>query len=253
MPKQQRSYRTEALILKRRDFGEADRLLTLLTPTNGRVDAIAKGARKPNTTKTGHVELFTKADMLINRGRELDIVTQVVMVEPYLPLREDLQRGAFANYIAELMIRFTGENDEDDTQQFELLENTFQRLCETDDLRLAVRYYEMRLLDLTGFRPELQYCVISQEEIQPENQFFSYEQGGIVSPSQAHLLPNLVPVSLNALKVIRHLQRSSYEQVASLTIPNTIHNDIERIMQGYLTHILERRLQSVDFIRRVGS
>lgn len=251
MSKQQRSYRTEALILKRRDFGEADRLLTLLTPENGRVDAIAKGARKPNTTKTGHVELFTRADMLISRGRELDIVTQVVMVEPYLRLREDLQRGAFANYVAELMIRFTGENDEDDAQQFQLLADTFQRLCDAEDIRLAVRFYEMRLLDLTGFRPELNYCVMSQESVQPVNQFFSYEQGGIVSPSQAHLVSDLVSISLNALKVIRHLQRSSYEQIEALSIPEPLHNEIERIMQGYLTHILERRLQSVDFIRRV--
>ena len=90
MARPERAFRTPAIILKRRDFGEADRLLTILTPVYGKVDVIAKGARKPVSHKTGHVELFTRADMLIHRGRELAVLGQVEMTEPYLMLREDL-------------------------------------------------------------------------------------------------------------------------------------------------------------------
>ncbi|HRF93643.1 MAG TPA: DNA repair protein RecO, partial [Aggregatilineales bacterium] len=71
MSSSERSFRTNAIILKRRDFGEADRLLTILSPQYGKRETIAKGARKPASTKTGHVELFTCVDMLISRGREI--------------------------------------------------------------------------------------------------------------------------------------------------------------------------------------
>jgi DNA repair protein RecO (recombination protein O) len=74
----ERSFRTDAIILKRRDFGEADRLLTILTPRYGKLDVIAKGARKPTSSKTGHVELFTRADMLIHKGRDLDLAVQAM-------------------------------------------------------------------------------------------------------------------------------------------------------------------------------
>ena len=68
MSRFERAFRTQAIILKRRDFGEADRILTVFTPAYGKLDVIAKGARKPTSTKTGHVELFTRTDMLIHKG-----------------------------------------------------------------------------------------------------------------------------------------------------------------------------------------
>lgn len=247
----ERSFRTHALILKRRDFGEADRLLTVLTPAYGKLEVIAKGARKPTSTKTGHVELFTRADLLVHRGRELDIAQQAEMVMPFIPLREDLNRGAYASYAAELMDRFAGENDEGYTDLFDLLEATFRRLCDDADLRRVTRYYELHLLEAVGFRPELNECVFSHDDLLPEDQFFSYAQGGVVSRAAAHHSNALVPLSLNALKVLRHMQRSAYPHVAALQINPALHTDLERLMLGYLTFVLERRLQSVDFIRKL--
>lgn len=251
MSKQERSFRTPALILKRRDFGEADRLLTVVTPMHGKIDVIAKGARKPISTKTGHVELFTKADMLVHRGRELDIAAQAVMVDGFQKLREDLQAGAYASYAAELLDRFTAEGIDETADLFDLLEVTFTRLCEEADPRLAIRFYELRLLDIVGFRPELQECVLTHEPIQAEDQYFSNSEGGVVSPQAAKHTTGLAPLSLGTLKLLRHLQRSSYAQVKALDVPANIHSEIERVMLGYITYLLERRLQSVDFIRRI--
>ena len=251
MSPRERSYRTTGIILKRRDFGEADRLLTVLTPAHGKIDVIAKGARKAVSSKTGHVELFTRADMLIHKGRDLDIAAQVEMIEPYVQLREDLQLGAYANYVAELLDRFiqTGEGDQDGV--FRLLDETLERLCTSPDPRLAVRYFELHLLDMMGFRPELHECVLTHEPIQPEDQFFSYEDGGVVSPQAARHATGLVSVSMLTLKLLRHMQRSPFSQVESLNMPPYLHQSLERLMLGYIVNLLERRLQSVDFIRRV--
>jgi DNA repair protein RecO (recombination protein O) len=251
MPRPERSFRTDALILKRRDFGEADRLLTILTPRYGKLDVIAKGARKPTSTKTGHVELFTRADLLIHRGRDLGIVVQAEVRQPYLPLREDLQRGAYAGYVVELADRFTTSGDEDLTRVYTLLDDTLRRLCTDSDLRLAVRYYEVHLLDAAGFRPELHECVISRETIQPEDQYFSYADGGVVRPEHAIRSTGFVPIPMVTLKVLRHLQRSAYAQVQALQIAPALHNDLERITLGYITFLLEQKLQTVDFIRRI--
>ena len=251
MPGTERQFRTKAIILKRRDFGEADRLITVLTPDHGKVDAIAKGARKPTSSKTGHVELFTQADMLISKGRELDIVVQVEMTEPYLAIREDLQRGAYANYAAELLDRFTETGDADMHGLFELMADTLQRLCKDDDPRLAIRYFEIRLLDKLGFRPELNQCVVSREDIQPVDQFYSNIGGGVVSPEYANYAEGIVPLPMLTLKLMRHMQRSDYRAVKTVGISRTLHDDVERVLLGYITFHLERRLQSVDFIRLI--
>ena len=251
MPRPERTFRTQAIILKRRDFGEADRILTVFTPERGKLDVIAKGARKPTSSKTGHVELFTRSDMLIHKGRELDIVAQAEMNAPYQGIREDLARGAYASYTVELLDRFTGEADEGYAELFSLLDDTLGRLCDDSDPRLAVRYYEMRLLDLVGFRPELSECVVSREPIEAEDQYFSYAMGGVVKPGYIHDGMGVVPVSMVTLKLLRHMQRSAYSHVKTLTINPALHDESERILLAYIIHLLERRLQSVDFIRRI--
>ena len=246
-----RTFRTAALILRRADMGEADRRLTLLTPTHGKVTAIAKGARKPASRKTGHVELFTRAEVLIARGRSLDILTQAEVTAPYLPLRETLERGAYASYAAELVDKFTVDDVSSTVQLFNLLDATFDRLSHDPDPRRALRYFELHLLDDVGFRPELQVCVVRYEVLQAVDQYFSYEGGGIVSPAGAAQIAGLVEINVRTLKVLRHMQRSPYRDIAQLRIDDPLHDDLERIMLGYISYTLESRLQSVDFIRRV--
>ncbi len=249
-----RQFRSQVIILSRRDFGEADRLLTLFTPARGKIRAIAKGARKPSAKVSGHVELFSRSDCLIHRGRNLDILTQAELIEPYLGLREDLARGAYANYVAELLDRFTADEEEAGGELFNLLHETLERIAEAADPRLAARFFELQLLDLVGFRPELSECVISRAALRAESQYFSHEEGGVVSRAAAsQVASRLVEIDFVTLKLLRHLQRSAeaWERVGSLRITAGEHHGVELIMLGYIAHLLERKLESVDFIRRL--
>ncbi len=254
MPGSSRNFRTHAIILSRRDFGEADRLLTLLTPTRGKISAIAKGARKSSAKISGHVELFARSDCLIHMGRGIPILTQAELQEPYLGIRDDLQRGAYANYAAELLDRFTADEEEDAGGLFALLDVTLGRIAASADPRLATRFYELRLLDLVGFRPELSACVASRAPLLPEAQFFSSEEGGVVSREAApRVTSHLLPIELDTLKLLRHLQRHAddYRQVESLRLRPDEHQRAERLMLGYIAYLLERRLASVAFLEQL--
>lgn len=250
MPPIERTFRTDAIILRRQDFGEADRLLVLLTPGHGKLRAVAKGVRKPTARKTGHVELFALVDMLLARGRELYIVTQAETKDPFLPLREDLVRATYANHLVELLDRFTGEQDAS-RAEFDLLAAALGWLCEDGDPRLVARYYEMRLLGLVGFAPSLHYCGIGQEPLEPQDQFFSAMDGGVICPDHYAGLTRGSPVSLHALKVLRYLQTRPWEAAKVLSLNGPLHLEIERLMLGYITYLLEQRLQSVEFLRRL--
>ena len=254
MPKPARQFRTQAIVLSRRDFGESDRLLKLFTPDYGKISAVAKGARKPKSKVGGHIELFARSDVLIHKGRSLDILTQAELIDPYLGLRQDLKRAAYANYVAELLDRFTADEDVAQAELFALLHHSLRRIAEAADLRLAARFYELHLLDLTGFRPELMECVATRQPLRPEDQFFSSDEGGVVSQSAAaHIGSPLVSLDFHTLKLLRHLLRNAqhYERVQSLRVTPQQHAQAERIMLGYISHLLESRLQSIDFIRRL--
>ena len=250
MMDRERLYRTEAIVLKRSDFFEADRLLTLYTPKLGKIRAIAKGARKPTSRKGGHVELFTHSQLLIAKGRNLDIVTQAETIHPFLPLREDLLRITYAYYTAELLDRFTEEGVED-RPLFELLLNALGWIGEASDLNLVMRFFELRLLGHTGYRPQLFHCVRCGTRIEPVANFFSPEDGGVLCPKCGEAEPRARPISLNALKALRFLQTRDYALCQRLKIGEKLHGELEKIMHDYITHILGMDLKAADLLDRL--
>ena len=151
-------YRTEAVVLKRSDFGEADRLVTLYTPNLGKLRVIAKGIRRPVSKMAGHLELFTHSQPLLAKGRNLDLITQSETIESFRALRENLVRTTLAHYVAELTERLTPEHLED-YPLYRLLVETLRRIDTGSQPDVAVRYFEVQLLDNLGYRPQLQHCV----------------------------------------------------------------------------------------------
>jgi len=252
MPEQPRSFRTEAVVLRHANWGEADRILTIYTREQGKLRAIAKGARKIRSHKAGHLEPFTHITLQLARSRDLPIVTQVETLDPYLPLRDDLTRTGYAAYVLELLDRFTYEQEGGNPHLFRLLTDTLERLCSTAEIWGVVRFYEMRLLDYLGFRPQLFECANCRAAIQPVDQFFSPSAGGVICPSCGGGLPGLWPVSVEALKYLRHFQRSNYAEATRVKVAPAIQREVEALMQAYFTYQLERGLNTPGFIKRVS-
>ncbi|HSF81739.1 MAG TPA: DNA repair protein RecO [Anaerolineales bacterium] len=250
MPARERSFRVEALVLRHSDWGEADRLISLYSREHGKLRAIAKGVRKVRSRKAGHLEPFTRTSLLLARGRDLPLVTQADTIEAYLPLREDLVLVGYTSYVIELIDRFTYE-DEENRSLYRLLVDTLSRLAAGQEPELVVRYYEIRLLDLLGFRPHLFHCANCEREVQPEDQFFSAELGGVLCPDCGRGKSGVRPISMTALKYLRHFQRSNFAEARRARMAPEIARELEILSQHYLTHLLERNLNSPVFLRRV--
>lgn len=248
MPRTDRLYRVHAIVIRRRDWGEADRLLTLYTRENGKIQAVAKGARKPTSRKAGHVELFTRTRLLVARTRSIDIVTQAETVEAYRALRESLEASTLAHYFAELLDRFTGE-EEADAALFDLVSSAFTWLCQADDLRLAARFYELRLLGLAGFRPELHNCPSCGKILEPVDSFFCPMQGGVLCPACGQDRQDATALSLTAFKVLRYGQVRDWDHFRRLRLTARLHAEVEKTLHDSLFFVLERNLKSVEFLR----
>jgi DNA repair protein RecO (recombination protein O) len=251
MPEQPRSFRAEAVVLRHSNWGEADRILTLYTREQGKLRVIAKGARKIRSRKAGHLEPFTHITLQLAKSRDLPIITQVETVNPFMQLHEDLTLTGYASYVLELLDRFAYDQEGGSPALFELLIDTLARLCAPVDVVIVVRYYEMRLLDYLGFRPQLFECANCRDPIQPVNQYFSPSAGGAICPKCGNGLPGLWPVSLEALKYLRHFQRSNYTQATRASIPLENQKEIETLMQAYFTYLLERGLNTPGFMKKV--
>jgi DNA repair protein RecO (recombination protein O) len=245
-----RSFRLEAVVLRHNDWGESDRILGLYTLEMGKLRALAKGVRKLRSRKAGHLEPFTRVNLLLARGRDMPLITQAETMDPYLPLHEDLFGATYASYVVELLDRFTYEEGEN-RDLYRLLVETLSRLCLLEERDLVVRYYELRLLDLVGFRPQLFQCVQCGTEIRPEDQYFSAKLGGVLCPRCGSQTEGVQPISLEALKHLRHFQRSSFAEARRARLNPALNRELETIMQHYMTYLLERGLNTPAFLRRL--
>ena len=242
-----RTYQTEAIITKKTKLGEADRILTLYTPHLGKIQAVAKGVRRPRSKLSGHLELLTHSQVSLARGRNLDTVIGSQTINSFLPLKSDLWLTSCGLYCTELVNQFAADNVED-YPLFQLLLETMHQLCQAGDNELVLRYFELHLLNEVGYRPQLQHCVSCHLPLKYTANSFCPSAGGMLCPNCSHNQFLIRPVSVDGQKVLRWLQNSDCNTVSSKKINPGLSQEVEEVMRGYLKYLLEREVKSAAWL-----
>ena len=248
-----RTYKTQGIVLKQTPIGEADRILSICTADLGKLRAVARGVRRPKSKLAGHLEPLTHVLVSVAEGRSLDTIAEAETMHSFKGLREDLQCLSRAIYLADLVEGFTAERSPSATT-FQLLLEALGHLQRGDGPARIVRYFEVQLLKVSGFGPELYRCVECHSVLEPGDHLFSPAKGGIlcndcrVSQEEA-----MLSISLNAIKVLRFLQAEPYSTVAGLRLSAMLLAELERLLAAYIRHVLERELKSTEFMNLVTS
>ena len=147
-----RSFRTEGIIIKRRDLGEADRILTVLTRHHGKINVVSKGVSKINSRRAPHIELLNHSILNIYESRML-ILTEAETISHYSSLKNDLRRASYAFYTCEILDGLIAEY-QDARAVFDLTTNTLLRLENTKDPKTLISKFQQELLISLGFWPK---------------------------------------------------------------------------------------------------
>lgn len=145
-----RSFKTEGIIIKRINIGEADRILTVFSKRLGKIKVKAIGVRKLISRRSPHIELLNYSVLTLHNGRSLPILTEATTVEDFSLIKENLTKVGFAYHICELVDGLTAEHQENRTV-FNLLCSTLERLAAEEDIVPIIHEFEVELLSLLGF------------------------------------------------------------------------------------------------------
>ena len=247
-----RTYRAEAIVLKTLDFGETDRILTLLTRHFGKVSVVAKGIRRPTSRLAGQAEPLTHATYQLARGRNLDVLTGAESRAMYRSLREDLQGIAAGWYIAELADRFAAERAPS-APLFDLVETALHHLSAGFPAGLVCRWFDLHLLDRTGFRPELGRCVQCERPPDEVANAWLVEAGGLVCARCASgSTSGPLGLSVRALKSLRFLLVSDFASAARLRVDDALAVELERHLRAFLQYVLDREIHAARLLDDVA-
>ena len=238
--------KTEAIVLRHRRLGDADRIVTLLTPTRGKVDVVAKGALRSRSRMAGHLEPLTRTEVVLAHGRSMDIVTQAQTLDSFTALHTDLDRLSTGMYLLEATDRLTFEEADLHTV-YDLLHAALVRLARGDGLQLVARTFELALLEATGFLPEWSECLQCGLPVAAEDAAWSATSGGVFCPNcrGAHAA---VPIEPRALRVLRAFQSQPYEEAARIRLEPELSGRIERIMNELMQPVTEREIKTAQFV-----
>ena len=228
-----RNYVVDAVVMKHRPIGEADRLITFYTNTMGKVNAVARSARKPGSKFGGSLDLLNHVRVSLARGRSLDHVSESDVINSHREIKKNLDRMAQAIYVMELVDTF-GE-DRSANLDFETLK------------------FEMKLLRSTGFVPEFLVCVACRSNLPPESHLFDSNSGGVLCEDCRHdVAAQTQMISINAMKILRNLQRNRYEGSGSVELSAEVSVELKSLMQMYLRFTAEKDLKTTRFMDLVS-
>lgn len=246
-----RRYTTDAIVLSRFDYGEADRILTLITPAGGKLKAIAKGIRRPTSRLGGSLEPFAELHLALARGRTFEVVTQVSVGHAWLNLRDSLESAATAWYLAELADRSLEERHAAEPV-YALLRRAYELLDAGMGPGRVARWYEMHLADELGVRPEVDRCVECDRALEVDGRFrWVPPLGGVLCdrcPGPPHERTGL---TLDALKLLKAYQRQDVEALAALRLGRSVEHEVEAAMRDFLRYTLERDARSLAFLDEI--
>jgi len=241
-------YTVNAIVLRRMNFSETDRIVTLYTREHGKISTIAKGSRKPISRLSGATETLTYGKVALATGKNLEVVTQFEVKESFPRIREDLKRLAYAGYCAELTDVLT-EDRQLSFDLFDLLLSTLYLMERPNDPEKIAHMFELKLMKLLGYEPALDECLRCRKPLPVSDLFFSPSLGGMVCRECGPLPDDAIQIPQAAIEAMRGLLEADAPEVERMEIPDTAMDFIARVMRWYIRYRAEREIKSLDFLQ----
>ncbi len=233
-------FHADGLVIRSREYGESDRLLTLFTREYGKIQTVAKGVRKPKSRQRAGAQLFTYGDFLLHRGKTLHTVNQASPRESFPHLWNDFDKSMAAANMAELLDLATLENQ----PQQELFTLTFTGFFLLDAVEplLLQAAYALRLMSILGYRPNLEECAGCGETLKGERLFFNAQLGGLLCADCSKDAGGKF-IRAGSIAFMRQLLSSDLTKLDRLRWNASMQEEVLETVQGYCESKLERSLR----------
>lgn len=235
------TYQTEAIILAREPYRENDSRITVYSREHGKLELVARGAKKTLSKLSGHIEPVSLADIMVVRGRQYDYAGSATARNSFAAIKNDLDKSAAAGTAFKAFDKAVKPGVAD-ARLFFLLQDFLELISEEEksNYELFSYYFIYKLLAELGFRPNLKTCAVCGRKLEPAGNRFLPMDGGIVcracasKPSRAGLRPD---ISGDAIKVLRLLDGHSFVELAKIKTEKKLEGELSRIITLFYGHI----------------
>jgi len=240
--------RTQGVVLRYTNFKEADRMLTIFSPDRGKMQVLARGCRKPSSRLLAASQVFCYADYVFIKSKEIYVATQADVRNSFYNIRNDLERLAYGTYILNLTEEAVNY-EEGNFRLFYMLLHTLSHLAfgeiSPEDI---THIFELKLIDVLGYRPALDGCLVCGQRLEGNPLIFSVSQGGIICSRCNNGMKNGYTIHRNTLQTMRYILDVDIRRLGGLKFLQQVRDELDTILPNYLSHRLEKTIKARQFI-----
>ena len=245
-----RTHKVEALVLRSTPVLEADRVVTLLSPGMGKLKARVRGARKITSRLGGHLDTLNRVSLSLAEGRTFFVATGAEALETFAKLKSNLDQVAVSLYFCELADMLIPEG-QPHPAVYRLLVESLRRIDQNGPDEVVARYVEMQLLKEAGYMPELGRCVTCGEQSPVTPYGYAPGLAGLACGNCVGSRNDLLPLSIDALKVLRFLAPASLAGACRLRLDRPLEQELEVVLGASLRYVIERELGTSSFVEHL--
>jgi DNA repair protein RecO (recombination protein O) len=250
------NYSTPAMMLRKKDFGDYDLIITFFTLKEGKITVIAKSAKKSTKRFGGILELFSILDVVYGTGRRkgLPVLQEAALKHPFPGIRSSMLKAAYASYWTELI----NEWMEDGHAEIRLYQLFYHVLKELDagpapEGALSI-LFQMRFLKMFGLAPNLQSCGtcgMDMDQIKETTVTFNLAKGGIICDQCAAESGRKMALTKGTVKQLLWIEKGDLEQAARIRFDSDTIKAGEELLEAFVPFHLGKDLRSLKFLRQI--
>jgi len=252
------TFRAKGIIIKNRKVREADKIFTIITDNLGKIQAYGRSTGKINSKLGGHLDLFTNSNLILAKGKSMPTLVYAKAIDNFKNIKSNLEKTGIAFYASELLDNFLLE-DYKDTRIYRLLYYFFIILDVPDigdlvQIKILFWSFELKLLNLLGFLPELEKCVKCGKNITNNNNNFDFTSGGFIcSNCYNDSKSYFYQVDEEIVNLISKIFKGDAKILATLKINNKQGFIIKETIDKYILYLINKKIKSSEFLEKINS
>ncbi len=241
--------KVQGIVLKGINLGESDKIITVYTDVFGKIDIVAHGSRKPKSKFMASTQPFCYSEYVIFKGKNLYTLSDSMIIDSFQIILQDLEKLSYGSYFLELTDALNEKENKNVSILALLLKTMYLLVHDEIDIKLLRFAFDFKAISLSGYMPQINYCIKCRKKIE-EVCYFNIPEGGAVCEDCMRQRSSF-KLAKDEIELMQKIKLIKLEELRNIKYNDKSLSIIQSILLNYLQYHTGREFKSLSLLDKV--